>query len=138
MRSAVALLFAVSVSAAPVPKALQQKSDAELLDGRWECVSLDGGAGLRPEKRFMYIKDGKMDMTDDPPPTANGPFTLDTSKEPRQLDVKWKGWDVAQRYIYKLEGDTLTLCHAQDNQPRPSEFKGGGGAYCFVFKRVKE
>lgn len=138
MRTAVAFLFAVGLAvAAPVPKSLKQ-TDAQSLDGRWECVSVDGGSGPGPDKRFLLVKDGKMDMSEHPPVTPEGSFTLDTTKEPRQLDVTWKGWTQAQRYIYKLDGDTLTLCHAQDNQPRPAEFKGGGGAFCFVFKRVKE
>src|SRR5262245_29118733 len=130
----VATLSAPVLLAAPVPKALKQKSDAELMEGRWECVSLDSGSGPRAEKRFLTVKGGLMSMTNEAPADADGAFTVDTANSPKQLDVTWKGWTVAQRYIYRLDDDTFTMCHAQDNQPRPAEFKGGNGAHCFVFK----
>jgi uncharacterized protein (TIGR03067 family) len=42
--------------------------------------------------------------------------------------------------IFRLEGDTLTVCMAMDGEPRPSEFAAPAGSHLtlFVFKRVKK
>ena len=136
------LLFVVSAAgllAAPVPKAVKKVSDADLMRGRWEGVSLDSGSGPQPDKRFLLVGVGTMSMTNDAPSDANaGPLKLDPDQTPRHLDVTWKGWAKPQQYIYQIDGDTLTISHAQEGQPRPSEFKGGNGAHCFVFKRMPD
>src|SRR4030095_10995451 len=62
---------------------------------------------------------------------------LSYTRSRKQFDVAWKNKPGAQQYIYKLDGDTLTICHAQPDQPRPTEFKGGKGQHCWVFTRVK-
>lgn len=132
-------LSAAALLAAPVPKQVKKASDADLMRGRWESVSLDSGSGPKPDKRFLLVGDGTMSMTNDAPSDATaGPLKLDPDQSPKHLDVTWKGWGKAQLYIYTLDGDTLTMCHAQDNQPRPTEFKGGNGAHCFVFKRMPD
>lgn len=137
------LLLATATTAlvaAPVPKAVKKADDATLMLGKWECVSLDTGSGQQPDKRFLLVGDGTMSMTNDAPSdAAAGPLKLNQDTSPKQFDVTWKGWTTPQRYIYQLDGDTLTICHGQDNQPRPTEFKGSReGACCFVFKRMKE
>ncbi len=140
MRTLLLLAFgAAALVAAPVPKAVKKVSDADLMRGRWEGVSLDSGSGPKPDKRFLLVGDGTMSMTSDAPSdAAAGPLKLDSAQSPAHLDVTWKGWSKPQRYIYQLDGDTLTICHAQDDQPRPSEFKGGRGAHLFVFKRMPD
>lgn len=72
-------------------------------------------------------------------PQPASAVTFDSSRSPRQFDVAWTSWGnrKPQQYIYKLDGDTLTICHAQPDQPRPTEFKGGKGQQCLVFTRVK-
>ncbi len=143
VRTAVVLLLVTSAAAAaPVPKSLKKKSDAELLEGRWVGVTLDGGQGPKADAMWWkVIQDGKMSSgngTPERPPDTL--FTLDESQSPKHMDVTWKTVKEPLPYIYKLEGDTLTVCHAQPGRPRPTEFKGGGpgGQYCLVFKRVKE
>lgn len=131
---------AAMLVAAPVPKAVKKTDDATLLLGRWEGVSLDTGSGPQPDKRFLLVGDGTMSMTNDTPSNdMAGPLKLNQDTSPKQFDVTWKGWTTAQKYIYELDGDTLTMCHAQDNQPRPTELKGSkDGVCCFVFRRMKE
>jgi len=142
MRSAIVLLFAVSLSvAAPVPKALKAKTDAELLEGRWVRESIDDGSGPKPDaSRWVEVKDGQMTAGDSAgqEQVIRATFTLDATQSPKQINVSWSHFGTTMSYIYKLDGDTLTWCHAQDNQPRPTDFKGGGGRYCIVYKRVKE
>jgi uncharacterized protein (TIGR03067 family) len=140
MRTLALLVVSVTaLAAAPVPKAVKKTDDATLMRGRWECVTLDSGGGPRPDKRFLLVGDGTMSMTNDAPSdAAAGPLKLDAEQSPKQFDVTWKHWNTPQKYIYQLDGDTLTMCHAQDGQPRPAEFKGGNGAHCFVFKRMPD
>ncbi len=136
------MLFVISTAAlvaAPVPKAVKKADDATLMQGRWEAVTLDSGGGPKPDKRFLLVGDWTMSMTNDAPSNAaEGPLKLDPDQSPKQFDVTWKQWTTPQKYIYQLDGDTLTICHGQDSQPRPSELKGGNGAHCFVFKRMSD
>lgn len=130
--------FAGSVVAAPVPKAVKVTDDAKALDGRWVRVTLDSGAGPKADdSQTIMIKDGTVAAKGD---TAAVAFTLDATQSPKQLNVLWKSWKNPAPYIYELDGDTLRWCHAQEGQPRPTEFKGGGpgGQMCSVWKRVKE
>jgi uncharacterized protein (TIGR03067 family) len=39
--------------------------------------------------------------------------------------------------IYKIDGDTLTICASNDDKKRPTEFAGGKGVILVVLKRQK-
>lgn len=149
MRTAVALLFALlwwvatpptpPAVAAPVPKAVKKTNDAELLQGRWESVSLDTGGGVRADNTWwVEIKDGKLT-------TGSGKttgymarsFKLDPEASPKHLDID----DLSGQFIltiYKLEDDTLTWCESSSTTQRPTEFKAGNSFNVFVFKRAKD
>jgi uncharacterized protein (TIGR03067 family) len=135
------LAFAPLVVAAPVPKVVAKMSDAELLEGRWECVTLDGGQGPKADQNatlyWFTVRDGKLTTGHGDGKGYDGvTFKLDPEPSPKRIDITSGG--VVLPCIYKLEDDTLTWCHPQDKQPRPTEFKGGNGHYCFVFKRAKD
>jgi uncharacterized protein (TIGR03067 family) len=142
VRTALLCLSAVALSAvaAPVPKAVKKPDDTTLLQGRWVCVTFDSGNGPKADDSYtLVVQDGKMWFGAGKTELPYAPFTLDTSRSPKHLDVSWPTWKEPQQYVYALDGDTLTLCHAQPNQPRPTEVKGGpGGHMSFVLKRVKE
>jgi len=136
-----ACLFAGGVMAAPVPKAIRNKqTDADLLAGRWEIVSEDAGNQLKLNDSTMYvlIEDGRVSTGR---ATRAGyvyrPLQIDDSHSPKRLDVEYEPGKFVP-YIYELDGDTLKWCQSQPHQARPTEFKGGGGHYCFVYKRVKD
>ena len=38
--------------------------------------------------------------------------------------------------IFKFEDDKLYWCHGQSGAACPTEFKGGSGNHCFVWKRT--
>ena len=140
MRTAVALLFAVTLSiAAPVPKALKKPTDAELLEGWWEYVTMDDGRGPTEHKDKDLIRNGLLyhsgTLRNEEP---GQPIRLDPTQTPKHLDVEVP-LDRVLLGIYQINGDTLTYCFAQPGQPRPTEFKGSGGTmYCCVLKRAKK
>jgi uncharacterized protein (TIGR03067 family) len=69
--------------------------------------------------KMIFTKRGKED-----PST----YTIDKSKTPAHIDLVGKkegGKEEKAHGIYKIEGDTLTLCIAESDNPddRPKEFK---------------
>lgn len=72
-----------------------------------------------------------------------GTIAVDPSKSPRQMDIKWgedaPGADEPVKAIYKLDGDTLTVCYEFGDGDRPTEFKTKPNTkQCLaVYKRVK-
>jgi uncharacterized protein (TIGR03067 family) len=136
------LVIASAVLAAPVPKAAKKKSDLELLEGRWEIVTLDTGGGLQVQTGdfatfTLTVKDGKLSTaTKSSPGYTSLPFRIDESQSPKHLDIETPNQSMS--CLYEVDGDTLRWCHPQPGQPRPTELKGGNGSYLFVWKRVKE
>jgi len=139
MRTAVVLLFAVGLTvAAPVPKVAKKVDDATLLEGRWESVSFDSGAGPRADTSWwLEVKDGKLSTGCG---KTNGymarAFKLDPAASPKQLDID----DLSGKFIltaYQLDGDTLTWSESSSNTRRPPAVETTGGFNVFVFQRAK-
>ncbi|MGL4462821.1 MAG: TIGR03067 domain-containing protein [Planctomycetia bacterium] len=56
-------------------------------------------------------------------------FRLDLAKDPVTIDTAGKtDWTDVSRGICRLEDDSLTLCFAARNKPRPTEYSTGAGA----------
>jgi uncharacterized protein (TIGR03067 family) len=64
---------------------------------------------------------------------------LEPSAEPPAIDIQWSLYWRPELDIYKLEGDSLTLCISR-HRHRPREFsaKFGQGNLLVVFRRVKK
>lgn len=140
MRTAVLLVFVVTPSAvaAPVPK-VAKKPDAESIQGRWVCQTLDTGSGAQPDgETWLVLADGKLSNGNG---TLKGhvavPFTLDPAQSPKRIDIEPAGGTVMVG-VYELDGDTLTWCFSQPGQPRPKKLAAKDSTGCRVWKRVVE
>lgn len=133
----VTALLAATLSA-PVPKVVK-RPDAEAIEGRWVCATLDTGAGPQPDpESWLELKDGTLSNgREDLKGHVRVPFTLDPSHSPGWIDIKAKDVPVHEG-VYELEGDTLRWSFSQPGQPRPTEVSGKSGTGCRVWKRVKD
>jgi uncharacterized protein (TIGR03067 family) len=65
---------------------------------------------------------------------VNGARKIDPTKNPKEITLTPDGSNKSLLGIYKLEGDTLTLCFGEK---RPTDFKAKEGPTLWVLKREK-
>jgi uncharacterized protein (TIGR03067 family) len=134
--------------AAPVkadaPKDATAKEYAQFA-GTWTFVSLEVAGKRIPlealKGHVLVLKGDRFEMSS-PEGVAKGTFTFNLQTKPKQLDVTFtdgpqKGQSI--KAIYKLEGDTYTLCLDTIGKERPAEFasKPGTGLVLEVLRREK-
>lgn len=158
MRSSASLIVALLpllAAAGDEAKEKAVKAELEKLRGKWKQVSveIDGKerAGPAAAEVVVAIEEDRW-KTLSPKELPEVTFAIDPTKDPRTFDRIRKGKgdggkDVVDKCIYKLDGDTLTICSgytpggekaAYGTAERPKEFKTTGGGVIYVYKRVKE
>jgi uncharacterized protein (TIGR03067 family) len=122
------------------------KEDLKKLQGEWVLESFKKEGEDLPAKGIkatsMIVKGEawlyKSDLGD-----WSVTFKIDPSRTPKTIDMTIGTGDEArlQRGIYKIEGDTLTICRAagRGGEERPKAFPGDHkGLVLIVWKRAKE
>jgi uncharacterized protein (TIGR03067 family) len=126
------------------PEAIAAASDLGRLQGCWT-----GRAGARKEIRvILTVRGRQVDVAISTPQgiraKAQGVVKFDETTSPRQVD--WINFTSADQQefpqipgIYKLDGDTFTVCNGGMNGSRPKEFKPGDGVLSevVVFQRER-
>src|SRR5262245_16705066 len=128
--SALALLcvaLLLSADADPEPP-MDARKELASLQGEWAMVSMETrgtkAADTQVKRYRLTIKGDKWIVSSgqrkggEP---AGSTMVIDPSKQPKTLDLKASR--TTSKGIYKLEGDTLTLCRVTGKGERPKEFK---------------
>src|SRR5262249_32772913 len=116
------------------------------LQGKWLPVSItvDGKTADQDEikDRSMVVKGSKATAMYKDKERGTASLKVDRSKTPAHIDTTYEDGPAkgtALKGIYKIEGDTLTICYGGIAMERPTEFesKPGSGTMLFVQKRAK-
>jgi len=129
-----ALLLSMPVAAAPVPKEVAKRTDAEIFVGVWEtAVSENAG---QPHTKARWTFDAKLKMVSNPHDGGEGSRTewairIDPAARPKQIDIgDYKG-------IYEIDGADIKLVYTLSGE-RPTDYKAGPGKYYSLLRRVEK
>jgi uncharacterized protein (TIGR03067 family) len=145
-RSAVvlAVLFSITAAVADDAKDKAVKEEREKLVGTWTVVSAEANGQKIPAEalkdfQFIFTADSLTRKKGGKAESGAG-YKLDPSKSPKWLDMTGTtdGKEQSIPALYKLDGDTLTLCFRADYknkdgkpneiQKRPEKLDGGKGS----------
>jgi uncharacterized protein (TIGR03067 family) len=130
---------------APGPKD-PPKKDVNPLLGEWVGEKAEtGGMPLPVPAGGMtmdFQPDGKLMIKDSGKPPEEAGYTADSKKDPHEIDLMPPaagGKTMTMLGIYKVDGDTLTLCLAATGT-RPTKFESAAGqpTILMTFKRAKK
>jgi uncharacterized protein (TIGR03067 family) len=146
MKHALLILAAGLLIAADPPDKEKVKKEMDQLQGTWTVASGEHNGEKVPEEQIklikLTIKDDKMTVKRGDETIFAGTVKVDPTTNPKQIDVtvtEGEGKGKTRQAIYALDGDTMKLCHGEDDQPRPKELasKKADNTALMVLKRAK-
>lgn len=146
MKTIAAACLALALAAQTPEPSPEAKAELAKHQGVWRSVSFRREGKETAEAvvrsitrevegdRVVWRRDGKS--------FSGSTIVLDPKADPKTIDVHADGGpgrDKVVRGLYKLEGDRLTLCTADPDQPRPAAFRAEPGDRwtLMVFDREK-
>jgi uncharacterized protein (TIGR03067 family) len=115
------------------------------LQGTWEIVSVEKDGSAVPQDDIAgmtVVISGSAYKLINKDNVSKGTFSLDPSKEPKQMDVHHTDDNSAQAMpaIYEVTSDTLRVCYNPEGGARPTTFstKPDSGFLSVVYKRKAE
>jgi uncharacterized protein (TIGR03067 family) len=128
------------------PKKEAVAKELKKLEGTWESVLYvwDRKKAEPPnaERRQFILHGEAFTMRGQGEDLYGGAIRADPSKKPKPIDLlpqRHGGKAKGSLAIYELNGDTLLMCIAFPDEPRPSEFTAEPGSYrlLITFRRLK-
>lgn len=144
IRLSLFVIVAVLNPGTPFPDREALKHEQGRHQGTWAVVSFHRDGQETPREITASIKrivkDDHVVWTRAGKSFAGTTVVLDPTREPKTIDVLPDGGPSRDKRvlgIYRLEGDRLTICMADPDQPRPREFKAEKGSKCtlMTFRR---
>jgi uncharacterized protein (TIGR03067 family) len=139
-----ALLVAVAVtlplSAAPVPKAVKKKADAQAILGRWQGGLAGNGRGDTTTHVFRFGDDRTCGITNTPGGgrESGAEYELHPDRSPRQM-TWWNGSERTEwRCVYELDGDTLKVAFVHKGTDLPADTSPRAGVTVYELKRLTD
>jgi uncharacterized protein (TIGR03067 family) len=135
------LMLAVVLAA---PAAKDGKKDAPPIVGEWAAESAVANGkpdNPPPGTTWTFTADGKSILTiGGVIGSTESKYTTDAKKDPPWIDVEQGPKGAPFKGIYKVDGDTLTLCVDATVGERPTKFVSSAGskALLITLKRVKK
>ncbi len=143
-----AVLLGALVLADEPKKAEPDRQELKKLTGHWVVVEQVHGGKKTPLKELaalsMEVAGGRLTIREGTDIKEDSRIVeLAPRAKPAGIDLKiLSGSDINKvvKGIYRLQGDTLTVCVAEPDRDRPTAFaaKEGTGHTLFVFKRTKK
>ena len=119
-------------------------TELKKLQGSWVVVSaVEGGVqGKRAGEHRLLIDRKTFMLTDGEEVVLKGPFKLDPSKNPIEMDIKFEDGKMKGKTglaIYAFDGANLKFCGVEDLYERPRDFSSapGDSRTLLVLKRAK-
>jgi uncharacterized protein (TIGR03067 family) len=139
----VLLALAVTFSAPAAKEA--PKKDPPSIVGEWAGETAEAGGKPLPVPpggiTMEFLADGKVVIREGPKPATTAEYTADPKKSPAEIDLKpsEKAKDLMFVGVYKIEGDTLTMClRIGGKRPEKFESPAGSDSVLMTLKRVKK
>lgn len=125
--------------------AIGQEAKKEVsIVGEWDGEKATRGGKERPVPeggvKFTFTAEGKFIVKEGSRDQEVGEYKVDAKKNPVELDIIDSKKDRKMLAIFKIEGDTLTMCLSDDKDGRPTKFESpeGSKTMLITFKRAKK
>lgn len=100
------------------------KKELETIAGKWNMLKVETGGGQNESVEGSSVRfdsDGTIEYSR-ADKVLKGTFTIDPTKQPKQITITPDGSEKSVPGIYKIDNNRMTVCQARKNSERPKEF----------------